>query len=172
MANATNRVLLAALLVAGASAMPAAAAEENFIDRFDGAWGGGGVVIEDEESGPTKVNCSLRGEGEGNEIKVSGRCRAYAIFSRKVAVNVRYQPGSGTYTGTYTGSPAGVARLSGKRRGDTVSLTLTWPKEVMGDTRASMSITNDGNGRVRVLVNDKVGKGPVKPITDLALANS
>jgi len=167
-----NRMLLPAAVALGAlAASPVLAAEEGFINRFDGVWGGGGMVIEDEDSGPTKVNCSLDGKGEGNEISVAGNCRAYAIFSRKVAVNVRYQPETDSYVGTYAGSPVGVARLAGKRRGDTVNLTMTWPKEVMGDTKASMSITNPGNGRVRVLVNDKVGEGPVQPITDLSLGN-
>ncbi|MBZ8133519.1 hypothetical protein CLD20_09590 [Afifella sp. IM 167] len=165
-------MLLPAAIVLGAlAASPALAAEESFINRFDGAWGGGGLVIPDEETGPTKVNCSLSGSGEGNHINVAGTCRAYLIFTRNVKVDVTYRPETGLYTGTYVGSSAGTARLSGKRRGDTVRLTLVWPKNVMGDTKADMSITASKDGRLRVLVNDKVGKGPVQPITDIALRN-
>ncbi len=167
-----HRILLAVALTAGPLASaPAFAAEDGFIDRFDGSWGGGGVVMRNEDSGPTKVNCSLSGEGENNQINIAGSCRAYLIFTRNVRVDVVYDPASDRYSGTYVGSKIGTARLSGKRHGDQVDLTLTWPKKVMGDTTAKMTIINSGNGQLRVLVNDKVGGG-VRPVTDLALANS
>ncbi|MDQ0324877.1 hypothetical protein J2R99_000726 [Rhodopseudomonas julia] len=161
--------LMAALLAASA----AHAAEADFIERFDGAWKGGGMVIRNETSGPTNIRCSLSGEGAENTISIAGKCRAFAIFTRDVRVNVVYEPASGLYRGTYKGSKVGTAVMSGKRSGDTIRFALVWPKDVMGDTEAAMTITNNGAGELRVLVSDKVGAGgTVQPVTDLALVNN
>ncbi|WP_414831968.1 hypothetical protein [Afifella sp. YEN Y35] len=160
----------AALIATSFAASAAQAAEADFIERFGGAWKGGGVVIRNETAGPTNIRCSLSGEGVENTISIAGKCRAFAIFTRDVRVNVVYEPESGLYRGTYQGSKVGTAVLSGKRSGDTIKFALVWPKDVMGDTEAAMTITNNGAGELRVLVNDKVGAGgPVQPVTDLAL---
>ncbi|WP_128292304.1 hypothetical protein [Afifella aestuarii] len=171
MIQMTSRFILGAALLSAMLAAPAAgAAESDFIERFDGTWKGGGMVIRNERSGPTNINCSLAGQGAANKISIAGKCRAYAIFTRDVRVNVAYDPESGLYRGTYQGSKVGTAVMSGKRSGDTIKFALVWPKDVMGDTEAAMTITNNGAGELRVLVNDKVGAGgPVQPVTDLAL---
>ena len=66
-----------------------------------------------------------------------------------------------------------MARLYGKRSGDAVILTITWPKPVNGDTKATMTIRNDGNGRLAITVTDKVAPGgPNAQVTRLALNQS
>jgi hypothetical protein len=77
---------------------------------------------------------------------------------------------SGNYTGTYTGSKIGPAALSGRRKGDSVILNVTWPKPVNGDTKATMIITSTPNG-FTFAVDDlnKPGGSQVR-MTDIKLA--
>ena len=104
---------------------------------------------------------------------MSGTCRAAVIFSRKISADISVDPSSGRYSGTYVGSSIGPASLSGKRQGDAIVLTITWPKPVRGDTTAVMTIKNAGNGQLAITVTDEVEPGGAKAqVTNLALRQS
>ena len=84
-----------------------------------------------------------------------------------------FDPSSGRYTGTYVGSSIGPARLSGKRGGDAVNLTITWPKPVRGDTTAAMTIRNTGNGQLGITIVDEVpAGGPKAQVSSISLKQS
>ncbi len=101
---------------------------------------------------------------------MSGTCRAAVIFSRNISATLQVDE-SGNYSGTYVGSSIGPAKLSGKRQGDAVNLTITWPKEVRGDTTAAMTIRNAGNGQVSIVITDEVpAGGPSEQVSSLSLA--
>ena len=51
-------------------------------------------------------------------------------------------------------------------------LTITWPKPVNGDPTATMTIRNDGNGRLGITVTDEVPGGGNAEVTDLALSQN
>jgi hypothetical protein len=52
-----------------------------------------------------------------------------------------------------------------------VVLTVTWPKPVNGDTKATMTIQNSGNGALAITVVDAVHPGgPQAEVTRLALS--
>lgn len=160
-----------AALLALAAAAPAGAAEEDFIDRFAGNWAGAGMVQRDLQSRPMRVKCDMSGESAGNAVSVAGTCRALAVFSRRIAVDVRYDPSSGRYVGTYAGSRIGTAGLSGRREGAALNLTVTWPKDVNGDRTAQMTIRNQGAGRLDIVVTDEAeGGGERVRTTSLTLA--
>jgi hypothetical protein len=60
--------------------------------------------------------------------------------------------------------------LSGSRSGDAMRLTIDWPKPVNGDTRAEMTITNEGSGLLRITVRDNLFPGgPVQQTSELVL---
>jgi hypothetical protein len=167
-AKPTVAALFAAFL---ASSAGLAHAQEDFLARFAGSWSGSGTVQRNIDSDPTKVSCNLTGQGGGSAARVSGTCRAMAIFSRNIGIDLSYDPGSERYRGTYTGSRIGPARLSGKRSGDALNLTITWPKPVNGDTTAQMTIQNTGNGRLSVAVSDEApGSGRRVQTTSMSLA--
>jgi hypothetical protein len=103
---------------------------------------------------------------------MSGRCGAL-IFSKQIRAELAFDPSSGRYTGVYIGSSIGPASLSGTRRGDAVVLTITWPQPVNGDTKATMTIHNPGNGELAITVTDEVEPGgPTAAVTQLALNQS
>ena len=159
---------LAAASFAGVSQ----AAEWDFLSRFQGSFSGGGTVQRSATESPNQVTCTLTGQPSATGVSMSGKCGAF-IFSRNIRADIRYDSASGRYTGTYEGSAIGVARLSGKRSGDAVVLQITWPKPVNGDTKAVMTIRNDGRGNLAITVTDRVAPGGRNSrVTQLALNQS
>jgi hypothetical protein len=169
MAAGVQRGFYIGLLVA-APAFPTQAQEADYLQRFDGSWSGGGTVQRRADEGPLKVSCQLTGSSSSNALSISGTCRAAVIFTRQIGVDVTVD-GSGRYRGTYTGSTIGPAALSGRRNGDTVTFTITWPKPVFGDTEGTMSVTNGGQGNLGIVMNDNLAPGAAPTrITDLQLS--
>lgn len=167
--SATAAMALAALLLPA----PVQAAETDFLNRFEGNWKGSGLVARNEADNTNKVSCTMTGNPSASGVSMSGTCRAAVIFTRQISADIRFDPGSGRYTGTYVGSSIGPASLSGKRQGDAVVMTITWPKPVRGDTKATMTIRNPGNGQLAITVTDEVSPGgPTAQVTQLSLSQS
>jgi len=167
------RVAVFALAV-GALTLPgvAQAAEDEFLNRFEGSFSGTGLVQRNAQEDPSQVTCTLNGQPSANSVSMSGECGAF-IFSKRISADLTFDPASGRYSGTYVGSSIGPAGLSGKRRGDAVVLTITWPQPVNGDTKATMTIHNSGNGQLAITVTDEVEPGgPSADVTQLALNQS
>jgi len=167
------RVAVLAFAV-GALTMPGAAfsAEDEFLNRFEGSFSGTGLVQRNAQEDPSQVTCTLNGQPSANAVSMSGECGAF-IFSKRISADLTFDPGSGRYSGTYVGSSIGPAGLSGKRSGDSVVLTITWPQPVNGDTKATMTIRNSGNGQLAITVTDEVEPGgPSADVTQLALNQS
>lgn len=155
---------LLAVLATGTVAIAArgdAAEEAGFLGRFTSAWKGTGQVRRTAEGSPWTVNCAITQNRDGNRIALDGSCRAALLFTRDIGAHLVFDPGTGLYTGTYIGAKVGPAGLSGRRDGDTLVLTITWPKPVNGDTRAALTIRNDGNGQMQITVRDQVGSQTV-----------
>jgi hypothetical protein len=165
-----SAVLAASLLVS--LSLPAQAGEADFLGRFSGSFSGGGLVQRNAGETPNQVSCSLTGRSSENAVLMDGQCGAF-IFSKQIRAEIRYDPQSGRYSGVYVGSSIGPASLSGKRSGDAVVLTITWPQPVNGDTKATMTIRNSGNGQLAITVTDQVVPGgPSAQVTQLALSGS
>jgi hypothetical protein len=148
--------LAAFSLMAAVAGTGVASAATDFLQRFDGKWSGSGLVQRNEGENPTQVNCTVRGNTGANGIAIGGTCRAYVLFTREIGAELTYDPKTERYTGVYRGSKIGPARLSGKRQGDALNLTVTWPKEVYGDRKANMTIRNTGGGTFSFVVTDEV----------------
>jgi hypothetical protein len=164
------KTLLAALGFAaflGAASAPVHAAERTFLDRFLGSWSGTATVIDNDR--PMNVSCRITGTPDDNHISIRGRCNA-GIMSRAISAELTFDPKTGRYSGTYVGDDVGPARLSGKRSGNTVRLTITWPRPVNGDTVAKMTIVNTGNGTLKITLDDKPATGSMVARTDFVLS--
>ena len=165
------RTALAGLALAGLVASGAAhAAEADFLIRFAGSFAGTGLVQRNANENPNQVQCTLTGQPSTNGVSMSGQCGAF-IFSKQIRADIRFDPATGRYSGVYIGSSIGPASLSGRRQGDAVVLTITWPEPVNGDTKATMQIHNPGNGQLAITITDRVRPGgPTTQVTNLALA--
>src|SRR5215212_2231876 len=110
MSPATPYMIAAATLSCAITVLtwsPVRAAETGFLERFRGNWSGSGKVQREGGSQARQVTCSVTGRPAENRISAQGNCRAALIFSRPIGVDLAYDPGSGTYRGTYTGSRIG-----------------------------------------------------------------
>lgn len=158
-------------IVTALTCNPLRAAEIDFLERFRGTWSGSGKVQREGTSQPRQVTCSVTGSPAENRISAQGTCRAALIFRRPIGVDLVYDPRSGTYRGTYTGSRIGPAQLTGACSGDAVNLRIEWPRPVNGDTQAAMVIRNDGQGTLRITVADNLTPGgPTQQTSEIVLA--
>ena len=170
----TNSRASALVFALGAALLstPALAVEGDFLKRFDGAFSGSGEVSRNEGEASTGVRCSMQGTSTSAAVSMRGTCRAAIIFSRQISADLKVDE-SGRYTGTYVGSSIGPAALSGKRSGDAINLTITWPKEVRGDNTAQMTIRNDGAGQVAIIITDRMSAGgATAQVSSIALSGS
>ncbi|GGE34952.1 hypothetical protein GCM10007276_10580 [Agaricicola taiwanensis] len=152
------------------AAIPLKAAEEDYINRFDGSWSGSGSAKRPQDDSPWNIRCSMSGNSAQRSITIDGSCRAAVIVSRPFAANIRYNPRTKLYTGTYTGARVGPAKVSGRRRGDAVVMTVTWPRPLHGDRKATLTIRNSGNGQMAITLMDNLRPGgPVEKTTDVRL---
>jgi len=170
---ASSRFAAAAFAVIAASfSVPSHAAEIDFLSRFEGSFSGGGTVERSATENPNQVTCTFNGQSSETGVTMSGECGAF-IFSKQIRADLQFDPSSGRYSGTYVGSSIGPAGLSGKRSGDSIVLTITWPQPVNGDTKATMTIRNAGNGRLAITITDRLQPGgPSAHVTQLALNQS
>lgn len=145
-------------LALAALALPGSAlADASFLQRFDGGWRGSGTVQRDVDSSPRKVSCRVSGsQPSPDRVTITGTCRAAVIVTRQIGADIRYDNASRRFSGTYTGSTKGTARVSGRQQGDSLVLTITYPVPTYGDSTATMTIRNAGNGRFSMVVTDKV----------------
>lgn len=143
---------LAGIIVACGAQSGFSGGDENaFLSRFGGSWSGSATVV--KNALPLQISCRMSGQPSHHHITIQADCRA-SIIQRSYAADLVYDPETGLYTGTYTGARVGPAQLVGKRKGDMIDLTLTWPVPVDGDTVAKLSIQNTGSGIVRITLAD------------------
>ncbi len=172
MRNITKVAALGAVaLFAAATAvpMPAMADESDFLSRFEAQWAGGGKVLRRANESPWNVTCTMTQDQGRNAIDIGGNCRAAVFVNKQIGAKLTVDPGTGVYRGTYIGASEGPATLSGKRNGDTLTLTITWAEPINGDDTATMIISNPGDGTMRIRVTDKDGAGgPTVTTSDLS----
>lgn len=148
-----------AFLVLLGSLDGALAQDSDFLEGFAGHWSGGGAVRRKADEAVHRAQCTMVGVQEGQHLRLDGTCRVFAVISRAIGADITFDPASGSYSGTYWGSFAGPAHVTGKRRGDTVTLGVTWPQRVNGDTAATMRIDSFGAGGFTIIVTDSPTQG-------------
>lgn len=141
-----------------AGAMVVAATLPVHAMDITGEWSGKGRVQKNAQSRPVNVSCAIVGSQEGDEIGFEGECRAMLILKRAIGADITRD--GEHYTGTYTGSNAGVAALDGGPADDgSIVLTMTFPKEVNGDDTATMRIETPNEGSFTITTVDKMATG-------------
>lgn len=166
--------LLPRLLALAVLAVPGLAhADASFLSRFDGSFRGAGSVQREQDASPRRVTCSINGtQASDTRLRIAGSCRAAVIVRREIGADIRFDPASGRYSGSYTGSTRGVAQLTnGRLRGDTLTFTLVYPVTVHGDRTATMTIRNPGDGSFSLAVTDEVDGAP-RRTSDITLRRS
>ncbi|PWK76081.1 hypothetical protein [Aminobacter sp. AP02] len=127
----------------------AIADEKDFLETLSGNWHGSGQIRLKPEAMEMAVSCNLDSRADGAEFKLDGACRAKAVFSRHIGVDLIAN--GQHYSGSYLGSVHGPAELTGTRSGDTLNLKVRWPDRGSGPRVASMRVANLGTGRMRIV---------------------
>lgn len=159
-------------LLLGLAGGTAWADEQDFLNRFDGNWSGGGQVRRNAQSPVFNVTCTVAGDRAAIRMAIDGNCRGAIVVTREIGANVRYNAATGTYSGTYVGARVGPATISGRRNGDRVNFTINWPKPVNGSTKAQMTIVNDGRGTLRIQVISRPAGEPATTLSNLVFNKS
>ncbi|MEN3791345.1 hypothetical protein [Fulvimarina sp. MAC3] len=151
-----------------ATGSAALAQGDDYFERYSGDWEGGGRVQLEKLPKPVNVSCEAEGTAETEtEFKLQGTCSAMLVLSNNIGAELVLDTKTGQYTGVYTGSESGPAKLAGTRNGDSLDLEVTWNKVIYNDDKAVMTITNDGDGSFVLKVTEEIdGKDVV--VSDLS----
>ncbi|RFC62777.1 hypothetical protein DYI37_12455 [Fulvimarina endophytica] len=129
----------------------------DYFERYAGPWTGGGQVRVQQLPAPVDVSCDLDGVVESDtEFSLAGNCSAFLVMSNDIGAQITLDEATGDYTGVYTGSKSGPAKLAGSREGDALDLTVTWNKKIYDDDTAKMRIANTGDGTFQMTVVEKI----------------
>ena len=148
----------------------AAAADDDYLRRFLVPWSGGGSVKLSLDGSHWRVNCRLKPTGDEQAVTLAGNCRLKFIFflSNDIEAKLHYDPASDSYSGTYVVDGGPPAILSGRRKDETLTLNVRWPKPVNDHLDAVIVITNDTH-RFTLTTIDTIGLNG-KPVVTSDLA--
>jgi hypothetical protein len=130
-----------ALLAASFAGSQAGASDEDFLKSIEGQWTGGGTALTKLGGGNVKVSCRMQSDASAGSFSMDGTCRALAVVSR--SFNAKVNSSGTSYSGTYVGVSGKPSKLSGARKGNTISFDVTWANVVYGDRKARMTISED-----------------------------
>lgn len=142
--------------------------EASFLKSLSGNWSGKGTVKVRVNAPTINVTCRFKSDTTAASLSLGGKCTSLAIFSRAISADLKAN--GSRYSGSYVGAGTGTAGLGGQRAGDTISLGITWAKEVNGDRKAQMTIEKVGASGMRLTTIDtdpKTGKPVITSRIDL-----
>lgn len=162
MINAFMTALLFAAMTTTtcAQAMPSAVGRETtFLHSFDGSFAGTGRLERADGSGHT-LTCKFKGTSEARHVVLDGRCSIAIIFATSMRIDIRYDTGTGRYSGSFRESMGTIADLVGSRQGDALSLAFTeTPESIRPNPPARLTITRRDHDVVLTLRGTKPGRG-------------
>lgn len=145
--------LIRALALSSLWLIPAEAVASQITSNMTGSWAGTGKARV-PLFGNSNIRCKMTVSGKASRVSMSGTCRS-GVFAKPLRLTLRSNDGD-RYTGTYSGTRAGLAKLSGRQSGNRLNLTIEWPKPVNGDHVAQMTLTRIDDGRFQQVVTDMV----------------
>ncbi|OXT02593.1 hypothetical protein B7H23_06800 [Notoacmeibacter marinus] len=124
------------------------------LSSLEGDWSGSGDTYLDKLGKELSVSCDFSIDREQADVSLDGECGALFL---KRAIGIQLNPKKdGKVDGTYLALKEGPTRLEGRLTApDTMSLTMHWPKVVMGDRVAKMTLIRTGPDSFRQIVSDK-----------------
>lgn len=146
-----------------------AGGEAGFLRSFEGRFSGAGT-LQNAGGSSRSLSCSFAGDEQGSRLNLSGTCRTAAIFSATIRIELRHDPGSERYHGSFRESTGTVAELAGRREGQKLTLAFTETAEsVRPNPPATLTITRRQDGIALTLRPSKPEQGQA---IDLALRES
>jgi uncharacterized protein (DUF2147 family) len=146
-----------AITLAGALSISAAsAAPTSFFEDLSGNWSGSGRAYV-TKFGEVSASCRLSVSGTDTQIRMKGSC-GKLVFRQALGLTLK-NAGGNRFTGIYTGSKTGPAKLEGTLQGDRLVLNIRWGGLVNGDRTAKMVLERTGpNSFAQTVVDEVSGK--------------
>lgn len=148
----TGLCAVMALALATAAA-PASSTEVQFLGDMSGQWSGSGKAYL-KNLGNVSASCNMKADSADSEISLSGKC-GVLFFSIGLGLQLKDE-GENQFTGLYTGSRTGPAKLQGVLEGNRLVMDITWNGEVNGDRDAKMVLERTGTDSFTQTVTDVV----------------
>ena len=143
-----------AIALAGAlSISTAIAAPTSFFDDLTGSWSGSGQAYL-KKMGEVSANCRLAVTSAETQVAMKGTC-GMLVFRQSLGLTLK-NAGGNKFTGIYTGSKTGPAKLEGTLQGDRLIMNITWGGLVNGDRTAQMVLERTGPNSFAQTVFDEV----------------
>jgi hypothetical protein len=146
-----------AIALAGAFSISAAsAAPSSFFEDLSGNWSGSGKAYV-TKFGEVSAKCRLSVSGADTKVEMKGSC-GMLVFRQALGLTLK-NAGGNRFTGTYTGSKTGPAKLEGILQDDRLVLNIRWGGLVNGDRTAKMVLERTGpNSFAQTVVDQVSGK--------------
>jgi hypothetical protein len=148
-----KRFYLAIALCGAFSISAAHAAPTSFFEDLSGSWSGSGKAYV-TKFGEVSANCRLSVSGGDTQISMKGSC-GMLVFRQALGLTLK-NAGGNRFTGIYTGSKTGPAKLEGTLQDDRLVLNIRWGGLVNGDRTAKMVLERTGPNSFAQTVVDKV----------------
>ncbi|MGE7470447.1 hypothetical protein ACQKLX_13480 [Bosea sp. NPDC003192] len=136
-----------------------AGGETTFLGSLEGRFSGNGT-LQNAGGSRRSLTCTFNGDQQGSRLSLDGSCTTAAILSATIKIELRHDPKSGRYAGTFRESTGTVASLSGKRQGQRLTLAFNETAEsVRPNPPATLTITSQQSGVALTLRGSQPGKG-------------
>lgn len=159
MAKAFATAALLILAQPGSAEQEADKSETAFLSSLEGRFSGNGT-LQKAGGSSRSLKCLFNGDQEGPRLNLDGSCSTAAIFSATIRIELRLDPKTGRYAGTFRESTGTVANLAGKRQGQRLTLAFDETAEsVRPDPPATLTISRRQDGVALTLRGSQPGKG-------------
>ncbi|MGW9331564.1 hypothetical protein [Bosea sp. NPDC055594] len=133
--------------------------EASFLNALEGRFSGDGT-LQNAGGSSRSLKCQFNGDQQGSRLSLDGSCRTAAIFSATIRIELRHDPATGRYAGSFRESTGTVADLGGRRQGERLTLAFTETAEsVRPNPPATLTITRRQGGIALTLRGSKPGQG-------------
>lgn len=152
----------AALLILAQPSMAepeASHSEAGFLGSLEGRFSGSGT-LQNAGGSSRPLKCQFNGDQEGSRLNLDGSCSTAAIFSATIRIELRHDPKTGRYAGTFRESTGTVANFSGTRQGQRLTLAFNeTPESVRPNPPATLTISRQQSGVALTLRGSQPGQG-------------
>lgn len=151
----TRHLIAKALLAAALSllAQPSLAERETdrdaagFLSSLEGRFSGSGT-LQRAGGSSRSLTCAFNGDQQGTRLSLEGSCSTAIVLGTKIQIELRLDPQTGRYVGTFRESTGTVANLSGRRQGQRLTLAFNETAESRRpNPPATLTISRRGSGQ-------------------------